>query len=706
MGTKDPLLPGFEPVSPILSLFGLETAGADGDLGALLAGANHLGYAGTMATTTDSAAASGRVRPAGSGIALAGDRTLSRRRAFRHSLIVKALKVLLPLTGLAVVAAYSLAIMKTVGWGNAIIALELPTIIPDNIPMVNPHYNGYTKDGGQYWFTSKTAHQDLKNMANVTLNGITGEMIDAQKSKTHMVAARGLFNNKTNILELYDSIDVDADNGLKSHLTRATVHTKENIITSDEPVVVIMDAGTVNANHMTARQKTKEYTFVDKVRTFLKARTPAPSATDPETGLANAEKARQSFGNSSEPIDIVSQRLDVNELQKTALFTGNVKAVQATSSLSSPEMLVTYEGSAVGAGDQAGANTAAQQGGGKVKRVVAKNPVVLTQADGQTVTSRAADFDAQAQTAVLEGDVIMVQIPDKRATGDKAEVDQAADTVLLTGNVLVVQGENQMKGRRLFYSRRANTMQLTSPGPGAGRVASHFKQNGAPGAPQKAHAADGAAQGFAMGNSFKTDPKAPVDIDSDRVDIDDTQKQAVFTGDVRAVQGEFVIRSAELIAHYSGSAGLGGEPAQSGGKPQEAAHLTRLQARKNVIVTSKDGQNATGDAADFDTKANMVTLTGNVVMNQAKNVVRGTKLVIDMTTGESVIRTEPTSVSASAPMTSNTSVPTDPAAAVLKSGRPSAVFYPNLIKGGAAPAAKTGAKAAPAGWSPQTAPPP
>ena len=666
-----------------------------------------------MASTTDSAAASSRARPAGSGIALAGDRAPSRRRAYRHSVIVKILKVLLPLSGLAVVSAYSLSIMKTIGWGNAMIALELPTIIPDNIPMENPHYNGYTKDGGQYWFTSKTAHQDLKNMANITLNDITGEMIDAQKSKTHMVAARGLFNNKTNVLELYDSIDVNADNGLKSHLTRATVQTKENIITSDEPVVVMMEAGTVNANHMTARQKTKEYTFVDKVRTFLKARTPAPSATDPETGLPNAEKTRSSFGNSSEPIDIVSQRLDVNELQKTALFTGNVKAVQATSSLSSPEMLVTYEGSAVGAGDQATAkNATPQAGGGKVKRVIAKNPVVLSQADGQTVTSRGADFDAQAQTAVLEGDVVMVQVPDKRATGDRADIDQAADTVLLTGNVLVVQGENQMKGRRLFYNRRANTMQLTAPGPGpAGRVTSHFKQGGAPGAPEKAQTA-AATQGFAMGNSFKTDPRAPVDIESDRVDIDDTQKQAIFTGDVRAVQGEFVIRSAELVAHYSGSAGLSGDSAQAGAKPQEAAHLTRLQARRNVLVTSKDGQNATGDAADFDTKANMVTLTGNVVMNQAKNVVRGTKLVIDMTTGESVIRTEPTSVSLSAPMTSGTNSPADPGAAIIKSGRPSAVFYPNAVKGGAtavkggATAIKGGAKAATAGWGAQTAPTP
>ena len=68
--------------------------------------------------------------------------------------------------------------------------------------------------------------------------------------------------------------------------------------------------------------------------------------------------------------------------------------------------------------------------------------------------------------------------------------------------------------------------------------------------------------------------------------------------------------------------------------------MTRIKAKTKVQITSKDDQSATGDWADFDPKANMATLGGNVVLKQGKNVVRGTKLVIDMTTGESVIKTE------------------------------------------------------------------
>ena len=100
--------------------------------------------------------------------------------------------------------------------------------------------------------------------------------------------------------------------------------------------------------------------------------------------------------------------------------------------------------------------------------------------------------------------------------------------------------------------------------------------------------------------------------------------------------------AAELTASYTGAAGLGAQ-AKPGQKADShaAAKLTRIKAKKNVKMTSKEGQKATGDWADYDTKANTVMLGGDVIMTQGKNVVRGTKLVIDMTTGESVINAEP-----------------------------------------------------------------
>ena len=44
---------------------------------------------------------------------------------------------------------------------------------------------------------------------------------------------------------------------------------------------------------------------------------------------------------------------------------------------------------------------------------------------------------------------------------------------------------------------------------------------------------------------------------------------------------------------------------------------------------------ATGDKALFDMKSNTVTLEGNVVVSQGQNVMRGERLVVDLTTGTS-----------------------------------------------------------------------
>ena len=86
-------------------------------------------------------------------------------------------------------------------------------------------------------------------------------------------------------------------------------------------------------------------------------------------------------------------------------------------------------------------------------------------------------------------------------------------------------------------------------------------------------------------------------------------------------------------------------------------------------------------------------------MTQGKNVVRGSKLVIDMTTGESIIPSEATT-SATAPMRS--SADGDSTGAIVKSGRPSATFYPSDLK------EKTGkaVEKAGAGWQARETPSP
>ena len=73
--------------------------------------------------------------------------------------------------------------------------------------------------------------------------------------------------------------------------------------------------------------------------------------------------------------------------------------------------------------------------------------------------------------------------------------------------------------------------------------------------------------------------------------------------------------------------------------PSGASSIKRLEAKGSVVVTQKD-QIVTGETAVFDTKTNLVTMLGGVVLTQGKNVLRGDRLIVDMTTGVSRVESK------------------------------------------------------------------
>ena len=137
---------------------------------------------------------------------------------------------------------------------------------------------------------------------------------------------------------------------------------------------------------------------------------------------------------------------------------------------------------------------------------------------------------------------------------------------------------------------------------------------------------------------FSQNRDQPVHIEAATLEVRDKQKQATFSGDVRVKQGDTGLRCKSLVVFYEQS----GAPTDASKSLQAASpgpggeqRIKRLEARGGVVVTQKD-QTATGELGIFDMKANTVTLTGNpVIMTQGQNVLRGGKLVVDLTSGVS-----------------------------------------------------------------------
>lgn len=630
-----------------------------------------------MATTTNFAPGETWTKANPFAGSTAADRARNLARARRHTRFVKFLRISLPGAAAGVVGLYFLLILDATGMVANLPRLEVPRIIPENLTMDNPSYEGYNKDGGRYTVHAKTAVQDLVNTDFVRLNGITGDLTDAKKSKTRLTAAEGEFDTKNNRLELSGGIDIVAESGLKAKLSRATILTNDNVIFSKEPVLVEMPTGTIRSNEMRILNKSREVAFIEDVRAHLVPEKKEGAAENAEVAPTKTAAAAPLIGGGDGPIDINANRLDIDDTGKTATFTGNVKAQQAGAMLETAALEVTYEGGNAGEGE----SIAAPGAGTKIQRIVSKSPVVMTREPNDRVTGASLDYDAINQVAVVNGNVKMASGADRRASADRVTVDQQADTILLTGGVVAVQGRNQLKGERLFVDRASGRTQLSSPPVGghAGRIWTEFyrgeestAQNAKEKLKQLADGAQGAAAATGAVGLFKTNPNAPINVEATRLDVDDHTKKAVFHGDVHAVQGDFVVRTAELRTFYTGAAGLAEQPAPSGNAAP--AQISRIEARGKVIVTSKEGQKATGDWADYDVKKNQVVLGGDVVLTQGQNVVQGTKLTIDMLTGQSVIDSDASGAwSARAePEAKNAQGFTIP----RNTGRPSAIFYP------------------------------
>jgi hypothetical protein len=161
-----------------------------------------------------------------------------------------------------------------------------------------------------------------------------------------------------------------------------------------------------------------------------------------------------------------------------------------------------------------------------------------------------------------------------------------------------------------------------------------------------------------------------------------------------------------MVAYFVGQTGIGTPPPGAG---MQGAQIQRIEARQKVVITSKEGQTATGDLAVFDVKSNTVLLTGqHVVVTRGKDVVQGQRLKIDLTTG--MYRFEIDEKSAAAAHAAAQVVPPAPTKSATPDaltnracppGRQCVLFYPKQAEEKAKELVKKPPGAVP-GWEPSS----
>ncbi len=128
------------------------------------------------------------------------------------------------------------------------------------------------------------------------------------------------------------------------------------------------------------------------------------------------------------------------------------------------------------------------------------------------------------------------------------------------------------------------------------------------------------AQGIAGGiGSHNT--RAPVDIDAGRIVAQEREDRVIFSGNVVVRQADLTVRAQRMQLNYLNATTL---------------ELQRLTATGGVTV-ARGRERATGSTAVYDFNRRIITLVGDVRLNQGANTLSGGRLVIDLDTGVSSV---------------------------------------------------------------------
>lgn len=124
-------------------------------------------------------------------------------------------------------------------------------------------------------------------------------------------------------------------------------------------------------------------------------------------------------------------------------------------------------------------------------------------------------------------------------------------------------------------------------------------------------------------------PGAPLDVSADNTEVLQAENKSILIGRVEIVQGQSRMRAPRVVLFFNKNNGVkGGAPGAASPGP-----ISRMEADGPVYFVTPT-QTAKGDRGIYEAETETITLIGNVVVTQDKNVSTGDKLVIQQRTNQ------------------------------------------------------------------------
>jgi len=365
--------------------------------------------------------------------------------------------------------------------------------------------------------------------------------------------------------------------------------------------------------------------------------------------FANAQTLTNTFGGlsegSSEPIDIESDRLVVHDKDKYVTFKGDVKAVQGDTVLRASQLNVHLapdksdsskgqNGEQPKAAKSPDANDPKQKSEGdddsaQTSKMIGisddpmdiQSDVLVVHDKEKYATFRGNVKAVQGASILSAGELTVNYVGDKLASASGAtkalSVEGAADgsnaqisKIEAKGNVVITSkkddGNNVLKGHRLVIDVVKNEAWVESA------------ENAEAGSRVFASFVSGEATGAKPTDAKPSEAGAEANAAS--AEASDTEPQDVTAEGTNGSESE---------------GATAGQEKPDAGARESQNNVTKIEAAGNVVINSGENQTTTSDWALYDVPSQLVTVGGNVVLTQGKNVLKGNRLLIDLKTGES-----------------------------------------------------------------------
>jgi lipopolysaccharide export system protein LptC len=193
-------------------------------------------------------------------------------QAVRHSSRVRFLRRVLPVLALII-----LGIAGAVAWLDPFrIVRDFPidvmklSIQGNKLVMDAPKLSGFTKDGRGYNITATAAAQDLTKTNVIELEGIKANFALTNNGMTELTAVKGVYDAKGDIIRLTEGVVVRSTAGYEGKVQDAYIEVKRGFVTTDNPVDIIFNNGTIRADRMQIFDNGARAIFEGGVRMMMK----------------------------------------------------------------------------------------------------------------------------------------------------------------------------------------------------------------------------------------------------------------------------------------------------------------------------------------------------------------------------------------------------------------------------------------------------